>query len=188
MSSMTRARTIAASLAALLALGGLAACGSDSDSSSSSDTTTGSGSVTVTDVWARESAMSSGNGAVYFVITNTGSTDDELVAVSVASDVATRAEMHETVETTDSSMDGGMPGSTQGAMSGSTMAGSGVMTMQPVASVPVPAGGTVTFAPGGYHVMLIDLASPLEVGTIIPVTLTFQKAGEITVTADVRAS
>ena len=41
MRSTTRARTIAASLAAVLALGGLAACGSDSTSSSSSDTTTG---------------------------------------------------------------------------------------------------------------------------------------------------
>ncbi len=96
MSSITRARTLAASLAAVLALGGLAACGSDSDSSSSS-TTTASGGITVTDVWARESAMSTGNGAVFLVITNGGSTDDELVGASVPTDVAAMAQIHETV-------------------------------------------------------------------------------------------
>ena len=83
---------------------------------------------------------------------------------------------------------GGMTGSTEGAMSGSTMAGEGMMTMQEVESVPVPAGGTVTFKPGGYHVMLIDLVAPLEVGQTVPLTLTFAKAGRIEVTATVRAS
>ena len=96
MTSITRARTIAAALAAVLALGGLAACGSDSNGSSSS-TTTASGGITVTDVWARESAMSTGNGAVFFVITNGGSTDDELVGASVPTDFAAMAQVHETV-------------------------------------------------------------------------------------------
>ena len=139
MRSITRARTIAASLAAVLALGGLAACGSDSTSSSSS-TTTASGGITVTDVWARESAMSTGNGAVYFVITNGGSTDDELMRASVPTDVAAMAQIHETVAASpDTTMgSGGMTGSTEGAMSGSTMAGAGMMTMQEVESVPRP--------------------------------------------------
>ena len=44
------------------------------------------------------------------------------------------------------------------------------------------------FEPGGYHVMLIDLVKPLEVGQTVPVTLTFAKAGTIEVTATVRAS
>ncbi len=189
MSSITRARTIAASLAAVLALGGLAACGSDSDSSSSS-TTTASGGITVTDVWARESAMSTGNGAVFLVITNGGSTDDELVRASVPTDVAAMTQIHETVAASpDTTMgSGGMTGSTEGAMSGSTMAGEGMMTMQEVESVPVPAGETVALKPGGYHVMLIELVAPLEVGQTIPVTLTFAEAGTIEVTATVRAS
>ncbi len=42
--------------------------------------------------------------------------------------------------------------------------------------------------PGGYHVMLIELVAPLEVGQTIPVTLTFAEAGTIEVTATVRAS
>lgn len=176
MSPITRARTAAVSLAAVLALGGLAACGSDSSTSTSSATTAGSGSLTVTDVWARESAMVSGDGAAYFTITNGTGAEDELTAVSVPSAVAGTAQMHETVE------------SSGDMSSGTTMAGSGMMTMREVESVPVPAGGTVMFAPGGYHVMLVELVKPLEVGTSVPLTLTFKDAGEVTVSAEVRAS
>jgi copper(I)-binding protein len=171
MSSTTRARTLAASLVAVLALGGLAACGSDAKSSGSSDTTTGSGSVTVTDAWARESAMAEGDGAAYFTITNGSTVDDELTAVSVSTDIAESAQMHETVVATET-----------------TMAGDGMMSMKEVTSVTIPAGGDVHFEPGGYHVMLIELVKPLEVGQTIPLTLTFAKAGTIEVTATVRAS
>lgn len=187
MTLSTRTRTIAASFAAVLALGGLAACGSSSPSSSS-DTTTASGKVTVTDAWARESAMSSGDGAMYFVVENGTTTDDELTAVSVPTSVASKAEIHETVTATDDTTAGGMPGSTEGSMSGNTMGGDAMMTMRPVASVAVPAGGTVKFEPGGYHVMLIDLASPLKEGQTFEATLTFAKAGQVTVTVTVRAS
>jgi periplasmic copper chaperone A len=183
----TRACTFAAALAAVLALGGLAACGSDSTTSSSSATTTATTGVTVTDAWARASAMSSGDGAAYFTITNGGTVDDELTGVSVPSTVAAMAQIHETVEVTDTTGDG-MPGSTEGSMSGSTMGGSPMMAMQQVDSVAVPAGATVVFAPGGYHVMLVDLVKPLEVGQTIPLTLTFAKAGTLEVTATVRAS
>ncbi len=199
MKTTTRARTLVAATATVLALGGgLAACGSDSDSDSSSATTTATAGITVTDAWARESASSTGNGAVYFTITNGGTTDDELTGASVPSDVAKDAQVHETVEssgTTMSGTSGGMSSETTmaGGMSGgmsseTTMAGSGMMTMQEVASVPVPAGESVSFAPGGYHVMLMELAKPLEVGSSVPLTLTFAKAGEVQVTAEVRAS
>ena len=210
MTLTTRTRTIAASFAAVLALGGLAACGSSS-SSSSSDTTTASGKVTVTDAWARESAMSSGDGAMYFVVENGTSTDDELTAVSVPTSVASEAQIHETVAATDDTMAGGMSSDTtamkSGASAGSsthatlglvhegeeegtdtTMAGDSMMTMREVTSVPVPAGGTVKFEPGGYHVMLIQLASPLKEGQTFEATLTFAKAGKVTVTVTVRAS
>ena len=64
-----------------------------------------------------------------------------------------------------------------------------MMTMQEVESVPVPAGGTVSFEPGGYHVMLIELvARRSRSGQTVPVTLTFAEAGTIEVTATVRAS
>ncbi len=201
MSSTTRARTIAASLAAVLALGGLAACGSDSKSSGSSDTTTGAAGVTVTDAWARESAMSSGDGAAYFTVTNGSKVDDELTGVSVPTDIAESAQMHETVATDDTMAGDMSTGTSEGAMStratiglvhegetDTTMAGDGMMTMKEVTSVMIPAGGTVHFEPGGYHVMLIELVKPLEVGQTIPLTLTFAKAGKIEVTATVRAA
>lgn len=70
---------------------------------------------------------------------------------------------------------------------GTTMpAGSGEMQMKPVSSLPLPAGQAVQLKPGGYHIMLIDLAAPLKAGSTIQITLTFEKAGEQTVTATVR--
>jgi len=67
----------------------------------------------------------------------------------------------------------------------------GVMRMRAVESLPVPAGKSVELGPGGYHVMLMDLAQPLKEGDKVPLTLTFaDKSGKKTtqdVTATVRA-
>lgn len=62
----------------------------------------------------------------------------------------------------------------------------GTMTMQEVARVEVPAGDTVAFEPGGYHVMLLDLAEPLVAGDTFEMDLTFEKAGTVTVEVEVR--
>jgi hypothetical protein len=63
-----------------------------------------------------------------------------------------------------------------------------MMGMEPVARLEIPAGGTVQLAPGGYHIMLIGLTKDLNVGDTVQVTLKFEKAGDVTVTAQVRAS
>lgn len=63
-----------------------------------------------------------------------------------------------------------------------------MMSMRPVEKIPVPAGETVNLQPGGYHIMLMDLAAPLEVGSTIEVTLTFENAGDVKVEAEVRDS
>lgn len=56
-----------------------------------------------------------------------------------------------------------------------------VMRMRELADgLVVPAGETVTLAPGGYHVMFMDLQKPLVKGEVISVTLTFEKAGDVT--------
>jgi len=94
------------------------------------------------------------------VIRNMGRTDDALIGA--ASDVAETVELHETT------MEGDMAG------------------MHPVEAIPVPAGGSVTLEPGGYHVMLIGLKQELQTGQMITLTLTFEKAGQITVQAEVR--
>ena len=61
------------------------------------------------------------------------------------------------------------------------------MTMVQVDKVEIPAGGTVEFKPGGYHIMFMDLVSTPATGSTVDLTLVFAKAGSITVKAEVRA-
>lgn len=154
----------------------VAACGDGDDVA----VTTVLQGVVVDDVWARASAMMQDAGAVYFDVTG-GAEDDRLIGASVSADVAAKVEIHETVEAE-------MPGTTMGMGTGSTMGhgmGAGPMRMQEVESVEIPAGETVRFVPGGYHVMLLELAQPLEVGSTFDLTLVFEGAGEIVVSAEV---
>lgn len=116
------------------------------------------GSISVTEVWGWSSTPD--RGAVYFMVENAGEEADRLVAAS--SDAAPTVQVHET-----------------------TMV-DGTAQMGEVEGVDVPAGGSVTFEPGGYHVMLMDITEPLEVGSTIDVTLTFEGAGDIDVTAEIR--
>jgi periplasmic copper chaperone A len=44
----------------------------------------------------------------------------------------------------------------------------------------------VELAPGGYHLMMFDLNSPLKQGDALPVTLEFEKAGKVKVSLDVQ--
>jgi copper(I)-binding protein len=96
------------------------------------------------------------------VIHNSTGFDDALVGAS--SSAASVVEIHET-----------------------TMAEDGTMGMAPVAEVPIPAGGDAVLEPGGYHVMLVGLVAPLEVGHAIEVELEFQSAAPQTVTVPVQA-
>ncbi len=63
----------------------------------------------------------------------------------------------------------------------------GVMKMFPVSSVDIPAGKTVKFAPGAYHVMLMDLQKPLNAGDQVPLKLTFELANKQRITLDLTA-
>ena len=67
----------------------------------------------------------------------------------------------------------------------------GVMRMNAVDKLALPAGKAVELRPGGYHVMLMDLKQTLKEGDTVPVTLTFEdKAGgkqTVEVKAPVRA-
>jgi copper(I)-binding protein len=65
----------------------------------------------------------------------------------------------------------------------------GVMQMHQLDSgLPIPAGGSVVLEPSSYHLMLIGLKKPLTPGETFPLTLTFQKAGNISVTVPVHAN
>lgn len=192
----TATRTaVAGIVVAALALVG---CGSDSEGDAASDATTTTEASSTTeaaaellleDVWARQSPMGTTAGAIYLNITSPE--DDQLVAAAVPTEVAGDTQIHETVMAEE----GDMSSTTmaEGDMSSTTMAGGDMgsddmetMTMREVDSIELPAGEMVELKPGGYHVMLLDLVKPLEVGDEIELTLTFEKAGDRTVTAEVR--
>lgn len=61
---------------------------------------------------------------------------------------------------------------------------SGVMKMFPVTGIDLPAGKPVKLAPGGYHVMLMDLQKPLNAGDKVPLKLTFELANNKRETVD----
>ena len=61
-----------------------------------------------------------------------------------------------------------------------------VMKMRQIPGLELPAGKAVELKPGGYHIMLLDLVAPLETGSTIELTLTFENAGELVVEAEVR--
>lgn len=54
-----------------------------------------------------------------------------------------------------------------------------VMQMRQVDAIALPAGQKVELKPGGLHVMLIGLKQPLALGSKVPVTLRFERAGEV---------
>ena len=59
------------------------------------------------------------------------------------------------------------------------------MKMEHVDGIDIPAHGTLLMKPGGYHIMLMGLTQPLKEGEEIELTLIFEKAGEVKVTAKV---
>jgi copper(I)-binding protein len=101
-----------------------------------------------------------GNGAVYVNIVNPGTTPDAVVAAT--SDAARLVELHETRNE------------------------GGVMRMRPLAKFEVPPGTTLEMKPGGRHVMLLGLTRDLKPGDVVRVTLTFERAGPMTIEAPVR--
>jgi copper(I)-binding protein len=132
----------------------------------------GTAEVAITDAWARPSSAMASAGAAYMTIQNNGTATDALVGAS--SPAATTVEVHETV----------VMGSPAPGASGD----GGMMGMQPVERLEIPAGGSVELKPGSYHIMLIGLKQDLKVGDSIEITLKFEKVGEIKVTAAVRES
>jgi copper(I)-binding protein len=190
---LPRARR-AAVLVATLGLGAgllLAACGDDGDTdvgTQATDTTTSTtvaatSAIEVEAAWARTSPMVVTAGAAYMEITNAGAADDALLSASVADTVAATVELHET-----RAAGMGEEGSDTETSMGGTGDGEGstttpMMEMVPVDRIEVPAGETVSLEPGGYHVMLLELVAPLEAGDEIELTLTFEVAGELVVTA-----
>lgn len=79
----------------------------------------------------------------------------------------------------------GSSGTTMGTMSTTSMGmggagstGTGMMEMKPVAKIDVPKGKTVSLAPGGYRIMLLDLKQPLARGPEVHARAHLREGGQ----------
>jgi copper(I)-binding protein len=122
--------------------------------------------IIVSNAWSRPAI---GTGVVYLQVVNRGAATDRLDAARTP--VARTVELHR-------SMDG------NASMNGMKMAG--VMSMERVSAVTIPAHGGLTLAPGGYHLMTIGLRHDLHASERFPLQLHFVKAGWTSVTVLVR--
>lgn len=64
----------------------------------------------------------------------------------------------------------------------------GVMEMEAMDALNIPANTTVTLKPGGMHVMLLKVNKPIKQGDKVPLTLTFLGKGEKVITAKLLAN
>ena len=122
---------------------------------------TKAGDLTISGAVIRATAPGVPNTAGYMTIANAGSADDTLLSASCA--CAARIEMH-----------------LSHVMDGKAM-------MMPSGPVLAPARRTVSFAPGGYHLMIMGVKGGLKDGSTQTVTLKFQKAGTVAVPFKVQA-
>src|SRR5690242_3336429 len=116
--------------------------------------------ITIQDAWTRATPGNARTAAVYFTAINRGGESDRITSAS--SPASDRAEMHTNIHDGD------------------------IMRMRRVISVDVPASGRAEFKPNGFHVMLTGLKGPLKAGDKVPLTLHFDRAGDMTITVTVR--
>jgi periplasmic copper chaperone A len=115
--------------------------------------------VTVADAWIRATPPGVKTAAAYLTLTNAGAAE---ALVGAASPAARVVELH------------------------TSMQMNGMQHMQAVESIPLPTGTAVELAPGGLHIMLIDIAAPLEPGQSVPLTLRFASGKELALEVVVR--
>ncbi|MFN8213894.1 MAG: copper chaperone PCu(A)C [Candidatus Nanopelagicales bacterium] len=152
-------RKLMVALAAAGALA-LAGCSSDSASTTESSAPATDAAVTVTDAWIPQPA--SDTSAMFGMVSNSGS---EAVSITGGSapDVG-MVQVHEFVKEGNKEVMQEVPGGLE-----------------------IPAGGSVTLQPGGYHVMMMDVTADWQVGDEVPVTLEFTNNETVEVTAVVKA-
>ena len=117
------------------------------------------GDLVITQPWSRATPGGAKIAGGFLTIENKGAAPDRLIGGS--GDFAGKVEIHEMA------------------------VNNGVMTMRPLdKGLAIEPGKTVKLAPGGYHLMLMDLKNPLKQGEKVPLTLEFEKAGTVTVSLD----
>jgi copper(I)-binding protein len=118
--------------------------------------------VEIDDAWSRATAPGTTLAAGYMTVRNMSDDRDRLLGAS--SPLVRKVETHVTLK------DGNM------------------MRMREVPGYDVPGRGRVELKPGGAHLMLIDIKRPFKEGDRIPLTLRFEKAGEVKIELEVRAA
>jgi len=113
------------------------------------------GTLKIAHPWARPTVPGQPAGGAFLKLQNTGPSADKLVGGSTPA--AANVEIHRM------------------AMEGD------VMKMREIGALEIPAGQTVELKPGDLHLMLTGLKAPLQPGTMVPLTLKFEKAGEVKV-------
>ncbi|MBJ3785924.1 copper chaperone PCu(A)C [Devosia sediminis] len=114
------------------------------------------GSIEISGPFTRATLPNAPVAGGFLTLTNTGAEDDRLL--SATSSIAKETQVHEM------------------AMQGDVM-----KMRQLTDGIVIPAGETVALEPGGFHLMFMGLTQTLVEGETVAVTLTFEKAGEITV-------
>ena len=117
------------------------------------------GSLVIHHPWSRATPAGAKTAAVYMMLHNKGDKADRLIGAE--SDIAESAEFHET-----------------------TM-NNGVMSMKPVDSVDLPAGGAAELAPHGLHIMLFGVKQSLSEYDTFNMTLIFEHAGRVKIEVEV---
>lgn len=115
--------------------------------------------IEIRDAWASPTPGGITVSAGYMTIVNHGAAEDRLIGAT--------SERANSVDVHSMSMDGGM------------------MTMRPAGELPIPAGGTLTLAPGGLHLMFTNVATPFKEGESVPLTLHFEHGGDVETTLPV---
>ncbi len=120
------------------------------------------GDIAIGHPWSRAVAAGAPTAAGYMTFRNEGAVADRLVSAATPS--ARTVELHESTVT------------------------DGIMRMRPLpGGIAIPPGATVRLEPGGLHAMLIGPAGPLTRGSRVPLTLRFERGGEVTVELAVEA-
>jgi len=109
--------------------------------------------IKIEDAWSRATAPGAKIAAGYMTIRNASKAPDKLVAAS--SPAAEKVETHVTVKDGD------------------------IFRMREVKGYDIPAGGAFELKPGGAHLMLVNVRAPLKEGDKVPLTLRFERAGEV---------
>jgi periplasmic copper chaperone A len=160
-------RLVCLALAAALAAAGgpsLAAAGPAAATPPEHRHAVSAGPLEIVHPWSRATPGGARVAAGYLVVRNAGEAPDRLLSVAAPA-VAAGVEIHEM------------------RMTG------GVMSMRRLPDgLPIPAGGTVSLAPGGLHLMLTGLKRPLAQGETFAATLTFERAGTVEVAFTVEAT